>query len=109
MQTSKVRASHEEWNYQVAQDLGLLQRPALALPSWDRRGEDPLEEIVHPSPEDPVVYYGLPLRELLDSSERLAKVTPSTSEPSMACIWTYRGDRPDVCRVRLVAGELQLG
>ena len=48
MQTSKVRASHEEWNYQVAQDLGLLQRPALALPSWDRRGEDPLEEIVHP-------------------------------------------------------------
>jgi len=48
----------KEWNFQAAQELGLLKRPALTLPSWDHTGEDPLEEALHPSPEDPVVYYG---------------------------------------------------
>ncbi|CAL1143993.1 unnamed protein product [Cladocopium goreaui] len=48
----------KEWNYQVAQEMGLLKRSALVLPNWDHAGEDPLEEVLHPSPEDAVVYYG---------------------------------------------------
>ncbi|CAK9020298.1 unnamed protein product [Durusdinium trenchii] len=48
----------KEWNFQLAYEQGLLNRPALALPPWDHTGEDPLEDILHPSPEDPVVYYG---------------------------------------------------
>ncbi|CAE7620617.1 exgA [Symbiodinium sp. CCMP2456] len=48
----------KEWHFQHSCDSGLLSRPPLSLPPWDRQGEDPLEELLHPSPEDPVVYYG---------------------------------------------------
>lgn len=34
----------QEWNYQVAQETGLLKHPPLVLPSWDHTGEDPLED-----------------------------------------------------------------
>lgn len=34
----------QEWNFQLAYEQGLLNRPALALPPWDHTGEDPLEE-----------------------------------------------------------------
>ena len=42
-QPSDIIPSHEEWNFQAAQELGLLKRSALTLPSWDHTGEDPLE------------------------------------------------------------------
>mmetsp|Transcript_40240 Transcript_40240/g.93189 ORF Transcript_40240/g.93189 Transcript_40240/m.93189 type:complete len:597 (-) Transcript_40240:116-1906(-) len=54
----KEDPENKEWHFQMAHDLGLLTRPPLALPTWDRQGEDPLEELLHPSPSDPVVYYG---------------------------------------------------
>ena len=38
-----IHPSDEEWNFQAAQELGLLKRSALTLPSWDHTGEDPLE------------------------------------------------------------------
>lgn len=49
-----------EWNFQKAYAQGLLGsslRPR-PLPAWDGRGEDPLEEIIHPSPAEPHVCFG---------------------------------------------------
>mmetsp|Transcript_22904 Transcript_22904/g.54048 ORF Transcript_22904/g.54048 Transcript_22904/m.54048 type:complete len:601 (-) Transcript_22904:75-1877(-) len=54
----KEDPENKEWHFQHSCDSGLLSRPPLSLPPWDRQGEDPLEELLHPSPEDPVVYYG---------------------------------------------------
>ncbi|CAE7234919.1 exgA [Symbiodinium natans] len=54
----KEDPDNKEWHFQHAWDLGLFSRSPLPLPPWDRQGEDPLEELLHPSPEDPVVYYG---------------------------------------------------
>ena len=42
------RSHRQEWNYQVAQEMGLLKRSALVLPNWDHAGEDPLEETMAP-------------------------------------------------------------
>ncbi|CAJ1328533.1 unnamed protein product [Effrenium voratum] len=54
----KEDPENKDWHFQQAYDQGLLKRAPLALPSWDGTGEDPLEDMLHPSPEDPVVYYG---------------------------------------------------
>ncbi|CAK9020095.1 unnamed protein product [Durusdinium trenchii] len=68
----------KEWNFQLAYEQGLLNRPALALPPWDHTGEDPLEDILHPSPEDPVVYYGL-------------SVCTEESTQKVDCSWADKG------------------
>ena len=34
----------QEWHFQHSCDSGLLSRPPLSLPPWDRQGEDPLED-----------------------------------------------------------------
>merc|ERR1719507_561976 len=50
-----------EWNFQMAQRQGLLSGPRLPLPNWDGVGEDPLEEIMHPSPPDAHIRYAEPI------------------------------------------------
>jgi len=38
------------WNFQLCHQQGLLSGPPPQLPVWSGVGEDPLEEVVHPSP-----------------------------------------------------------
>lgn len=52
------RADTVEWNYQVAHARGLLSGPPPELPLWDGKGEDPLEEQLHPSPAEPRIFFG---------------------------------------------------
>jgi glucan 1,3-beta-glucosidase len=52
------RADTVEWNYQVAYKQGLLTGPAPELPAWTGEGEDPLEEVMHPSPDQPCIHFG---------------------------------------------------
>eukprot|EP00931_Biecheleriopsis_adriatica_P017976 TRINITY_DN12713_c0_g1_i1.p1 TRINITY_DN12713_c0_g1~~TRINITY_DN12713_c0_g1_i1.p1 ORF type:complete len:604 (-),score=119.71 TRINITY_DN12713_c0_g1_i1:26-1837(-) len=54
----KEAPEEKEWNYQLAKELGLFSRPALTMPQWDGGGEDPLEELLHPSPAEARVHYG---------------------------------------------------
>jgi len=56
--TWKEVPENKEWNYQEASASGMLSRAPLQLPAWDGTGEDPLEEQLHPSPQDARVCYG---------------------------------------------------
>jgi len=48
-----------EWNFQEAFARGFLSHPLPALPAWSGRGEDPLEERLHPSPvAESRIFYG---------------------------------------------------
>lgn len=49
-----------EWSWQDSFQEGSLQRDAEVpkLPAWSGEGEDPLEEILNPSPADPEIHYG---------------------------------------------------
>merc|ERR1719221_1993438 len=47
-----------DWHFQEAYRRGMLTGPPPQLPLWDRLGEDPLEEILHPSPLEPRVFIG---------------------------------------------------
>lgn len=50
-----------EWNFQKAHSKGLLSGPAPLLPQWDGSCEDPLEEVISPSPSEPYVRLGDPV------------------------------------------------
>lgn len=57
------RKDQLEWNFQEAYSMGMLSGPPPQLPVWSDRGaetpsEDPLEEICHPSPLEPRVFFG---------------------------------------------------
>merc|ERR1712001_243620 len=41
-----------EWNYQFAHGKGLFGGPAPVIPVWNGLSEDPLEEILDPSPSE---------------------------------------------------------
>jgi len=56
-----TEAPDVEWNYQMVLDQGILSGPALPLPEWDGIGEDPLEEMMHPSPPDAYIRYAEPV------------------------------------------------
>jgi len=56
-----TEANDVEWNFQMAQRQGFLSGPAMPLPNWDGIGEDPLEEIIHPSPPDAHIRYAEPV------------------------------------------------
>ncbi|CAE8606203.1 unnamed protein product, partial [Polarella glacialis] len=56
--TWKECPENKEWNFQQAFSTGLLSRLPRQLPDWDGKGEDPLEEELHPSPSEPRVFYG---------------------------------------------------
>merc|ERR1719150_2014847 len=56
-----TEANDVEWNFQMAQRQGFLSGPAMPLPNWDGVGEDPLEEIMHPSPPDAYIRYAEPV------------------------------------------------
>mmetsp|Transcript_76670 Transcript_76670/g.135281 ORF Transcript_76670/g.135281 Transcript_76670/m.135281 type:complete len:608 (-) Transcript_76670:86-1909(-) len=56
--TWKEMPESREWNFQEAYRSGLLSGAPMQLPSWDGAGEDPLEELLNPSPADARVYYG---------------------------------------------------
>eukprot|EP00929_Paragymnodinium_shiwhaense_P013080 TRINITY_DN120938_c0_g1_i1.p1 TRINITY_DN120938_c0_g1~~TRINITY_DN120938_c0_g1_i1.p1 ORF type:complete len:613 (-),score=126.15 TRINITY_DN120938_c0_g1_i1:255-2024(-) len=55
------RKDSVEWNYQIAHKQGLLSGHTPALPAWNGKGEDPLEEEVHPSPAEARVLMGEPV------------------------------------------------
>merc|ERR1719410_710025 len=56
-----TEANDVEWNFQMAQRQGFLSGPAMPLPNWDGVGEDPLEEMMHPSPPDAHIRYAEPV------------------------------------------------
>lgn len=50
------------WNFQVAWKEGLFSGPLYAFPPWtNKRVEDPLEELLDPSPLEPRILYGDPI------------------------------------------------
>eukprot|EP00933_Yihiella_yeosuensis_P084832 TRINITY_DN9952_c0_g6_i1.p1 TRINITY_DN9952_c0_g6~~TRINITY_DN9952_c0_g6_i1.p1 ORF type:complete len:637 (+),score=108.86 TRINITY_DN9952_c0_g6_i1:51-1913(+) len=56
--TWKEAPDNKEWNFQLAFGEGLLSRLPRELPTWNGAGEDPLEDLLHPPPHEPTVYYG---------------------------------------------------
>jgi glucan 1,3-beta-glucosidase len=47
-----------EWNYQAASAEGFFSGPPPVWPAWNGRGEDPLEQLLHPSPSEAEISWG---------------------------------------------------
>jgi len=52
------RKDNLEWNYQMVHKLDMVTGPPPQLPMWDMLSEDPLEEVLHPSPLEARILYG---------------------------------------------------
>jgi len=56
-----TEADTADWNYQLAHEQGLFSGPSIPKLRWDGGGEDPLEELLHPSPLEPHILFCEPV------------------------------------------------